>query len=168
MNKQLIKNFISEKVKMLTNMNTYYIGEIDNKGLMAMFDLNISEANIVWYLYNSKRDASIAEIIESQHISKFTTSRSVSKLIKLGLIERYQKSENLRFSYIKLTEKGWEACKADVKNVIYEYNFLLDKICTDEELEQVINDISAINNILGRINKYSVSQLQEELRQQNI
>lgn len=65
---------------MLTTMNTYFMGELANKGILAVFDLNISEANIIFYLFNNQREFSISEIIESQRISKFTTSRAVKNL----------------------------------------------------------------------------------------
>ena len=167
MNKQLIKKFNTARVNMLTTMNTYFMGELANKGILTVFDLNISEANIIFYLFNNQREFSISEIIESQRISKFTTSRAVKKLVNLGLIERYQKSDNMRVSYIKLTPKGQEICNADGQNALYEYNFLFDKICTEDELQQVIDNILNINSVLSRIEAYSVSQLKEELQNQN-
>lgn len=39
MNKQLIKKFNTARVHMLTTMNTYFMGELANKGILAVFDL---------------------------------------------------------------------------------------------------------------------------------
>ena len=118
------------------------------------FILSPIQNNIVHCLY-STGDKTVGELARVESASRYYISNGLKGLLKEGIIERYQKSDNLRYIYLKLTEKGrnfWEKCNI---KTIGNLNRILSSIATEDEVKQMTEHFAYINQILGRLDKDS-------------
>lgn len=54
-------------------------------------------------------DANISEIADILGITKGAVSQMSAKLVKKGIVEKYQEEQNAKEIYLSLTNKGWDA-----------------------------------------------------------
>ena len=66
-----------------------------------------SEISCIEYIGNNV-DSNVTRLAESSYMTRSALSKMTKKLIKKGIIERYQKPENKKEIYFRLTEKGKE------------------------------------------------------------
>ncbi|OBZ54785.1 MarR family transcriptional regulator, partial [Bacillus cereus] len=69
-----------------------------------------SEVHCIEYIENNA-DSNVTQLAEAFYVTRGAISRMTKKLMKKGLIESYQKSENKKEIYFKLTEQGKEIYK---------------------------------------------------------
>ncbi|PEN87865.1 MarR family transcriptional regulator [Bacillus toyonensis] len=119
---------------------------------------NSSEVHCVEYIEKNV-DSNVTKLAESFYMTRGAISRITKKLIKKGLIESYQKSDNKKEIYFRLTEKG---------KVIYKIHEDLHK--EFEERDKVVFDQvteEEFDSILSFVEKYS-RHLDTEIKKQGV
>ncbi|MBJ7993271.1 MarR family transcriptional regulator [Bacillus mycoides] len=119
---------------------------------------NSSEVHCIEYIEKNV-DSNVTKLAESFYMTRGAISRITKKLIKKGLIESYQKSDNKKEIYFRLTEQG---------KVIYKIHEDLHK--EFEERDKVVFDQvteEEIDSILSFVEKYS-RHLDTEIKKQGV
>ncbi|MFJ8521332.1 MarR family transcriptional regulator [Bacillus cereus] len=117
-----------------------------------------SEVHCIEYIENNA-DSNVTQLAEAFYVTRGAISRMTKKLIQKGLIESYQKSENKKEVYFRLTEQGKE---------IYKIHEDLHKEFQDRDkavYEQVTEEEFA--SIISFVEKYS-RHLDAEIKKQGI
>ena len=83
------------------------IGLNENIMKKSLGEYKPSEIHCIEYIGKYK-DANVTKMAESFYMTRGATSKLAKKLIAKGLIESYQKPENKKEIYYKLTESGWK------------------------------------------------------------
>lgn len=119
---------------------------------------NSSEVHCIEYIEKNV-DSNVTKLAESFYMTRGAISRITKKLIKKGLIESYQKSDNKKEIYFRLTEQG---------KVIYKIYEDLHK--EFEERDKVVFDQvteEEFDSILSFVEKYS-RHLDTEIKKQGV
>ncbi|PFX67632.1 MarR family transcriptional regulator [Bacillus toyonensis] len=119
---------------------------------------NSSEVHCIEYIEKNV-DSNVTKLAESFYMTRGAISRITKKLIKKGLIESYQKSDNKKEIYFRLTEQG---------KVIYKIHEDLHK--EFEERDKVLFDQvteEEFDSILSFVEKYS-RHLDTEIKKQGV
>ncbi len=119
---------------------------------------NSSEVHCIEYIEKNV-DSNVTKLAESFYMTRGAISRITKKLIKKGLIESYQKSDNKKEIYFRLTEQG---------KVIYKIHEDLHK--EFEERDKVVFDQvteEEFDSILSFVEKYSI-HLDTEIKKQGV
>ncbi|RWQ72661.1 MarR family transcriptional regulator [Bacillus cereus] len=117
-----------------------------------------SEVHCIEYIENNA-DSNVTQLAEAFYVTRGAISRMTKKLIQKGLVESYQKSENKKEIYFRLTEQGKE---------IYKIHENLHKEFQERDkavFEQVTEE--EFNSIISFVEKYS-RHLDEEIKKQGI
>ncbi|AVP48602.1 MULTISPECIES: MarR family transcriptional regulator [Bacillus] len=117
-----------------------------------------SEVHCIEYIENNA-DSNVTQLAEAFYVTRGAISRMTKKLIQKGLIESYQKSENKKEIYFRLTEQGKE---------IYKIHENLHKEFQERDkavFEQVTEE--EFNSIISFVEKYS-RHLDAEIKKQGI
>ncbi|AIY75391.1 MarR family transcriptional regulator [Bacillus anthracis] len=117
-----------------------------------------SEVHCIEYIENNT-DSNVTQLAEAFYVTRGAISRMTKKLINKGLIESYQKSENKKEIYFKLTEQGKEIYKIheELHNEFQERDKAVFEQVTEAEFDSIINFVE----------KYS-RHLDEEIKKQGI
>ncbi|WP_251551600.1 MarR family transcriptional regulator [Neobacillus muris] len=105
------------------------------------------------------RDANVTKLAESLYMTRGAISKLTKKLIKKGLIDSYQKPDNQKEIYFRLTDQG---------KVIYKIHEELHKEFQERDkaiFEQVTGE--QFDWMLSFVEKYS-RHLDEEIKKQGI
>ncbi|MGE7893412.1 MarR family transcriptional regulator [Bacillus cereus] len=105
-----------------------------------------SEVHCIEYIENNA-DSNVTQLAEAFYVTRGAISRMTKKLIQKGLVESYQKSENKKEIYFRLTEQGKE---------IYKIHENLHKEFQERDkavFEQVTEE--EFNSIISFVEKYS-------------
>ncbi|PHG55013.1 MarR family transcriptional regulator [Bacillus wiedmannii] len=117
-----------------------------------------SEVHCIEYIENNA-DSNVTQLAEAFYVTRGAISRMTKKLIQKGLVESYQKSENKKEIYFRLTEQGKE---------IYKIHEELHKEFQERDkavFEQVTE--SEFDSIISFVEKYS-RHLDAEIKKQGI
>ncbi len=117
-----------------------------------------SEVHCIEYIENNA-DSNVTQLAEAFYVTRGAISRMTKKLIQKGLVESYQKSENKKEIYFRLTEEGKE---------IYKIHENLHKEFQERDkavFEQVTEE--EFNSIISFVEKYS-RHLDAEIKKQGI
>ena len=117
-----------------------------------------SEVHCIEYIENNA-DSNVTQLAEAFYVTRGAISRMTKKLIQKGLVESYQKSENKKEIYFRLTEQGKE---------IYKIHENLHKEFQERDkavFEQVTEE--EFNSIISFVEKYS-RHLDAEIKKQGI
>ena len=117
-----------------------------------------SEVHCIEYIENNA-NSNVTQLAEAFYVTRGAISRMTKKLIQKGLVESYQKSENKKEIYFKLTEQGKE---------IYKIHENLHKEFQERDkavFEQVTEE--EFNSIISFVEKYS-RHLDAEIKKQGI
>ena len=117
-----------------------------------------SEVHCIEYIENNA-DSNVTQLAEAFYVTCGAISRMTKKLIQKGLVESYQKSENKKEIYFRLTEQGKE---------IYKIHENLHKEFQERDkavFEQVTEE--EFNSIISFVEKYS-RHLDAEIKKQGI
>ncbi|QDY82695.1 MarR family transcriptional regulator [Paenibacillus polymyxa] len=117
-----------------------------------------SEVHCIEYIERNI-DSNVTKLAESLYMTSGAISKITKKLIKKGLIESYQKPENKKEIYFRLTEQG---------KVIYKIHEDLHKEFQERDkaiFEQVTEE--QFDSMLSFIEKYS-RHLDTEIKKQGV
>ena len=117
-----------------------------------------SEVHCIEYIENNV-DSNVTQLAEAFYVTRGAISRMTKKLINKGLIESYQKSENKKEIYFKLTEQGKEIYKIheELHNEFQQRDKAVFEQVTEAEFDSIINFVE----------KYS-RHLDAEIKKQGI
>ncbi|AKR09428.1 MULTISPECIES: MarR family transcriptional regulator [Bacillus cereus group] len=117
-----------------------------------------SEVHCIEYIENNA-DSNVTQLAEAFYVTRGAISRMTKKLIQKGLIESYQKSENKKEIYFRLTEEGKEIYKIheDLHKEFQERDKAVFEQVTKEEFDSIISFVE----------KYS-RHLDAEIKKQGI
>ncbi|MGH0924283.1 MarR family transcriptional regulator [Bacillus pacificus] len=117
-----------------------------------------SEVHCIEYIENNA-DSNVTQLAEAFYVTRGAISRMTKKLMKKGLIESYQKLENKKEIYFKLTEQGKEIYKIheDLHKEFQERDKVVFEQVTEEEFDSIISFVE----------KYS-RHLDAEIKKQGI
>ncbi|MGG5737571.1 MULTISPECIES: MarR family transcriptional regulator [Bacillus cereus group] len=117
-----------------------------------------SEVHCIEYIENNA-DSNVTQLAEAFYVTRGAISRMTKKLMQKGLIESYQKSENKKEIYFRLTEQGKEIYKIheDLHKEFQERDKAVFEQVTEEEFESIISFVE----------KYS-RHLDAEIKKQGI
>jgi DNA-binding MarR family transcriptional regulator len=121
-------------------------------------DYKSSEVHCIEYI-GRNADSNVTKLAESFYMTRGAISKMTRKLMNKGAIESYQKPENKKEVYFKLTEQG---------KVIYNVHDELHKEFQERDkaiFEQVTEE--QFNIMLGFLEKYSW-HLDEEIKKQGV
>ena len=117
-----------------------------------------SEVHCIEYIENNA-DSNVTQLAEAFYVTRGAISRMTKKLIQKYFVESYQKSENKKEIYFRLTEQGKE---------IYKIHENLHKEFQERDkavFEQVTEE--EFNSIISFVEKYS-RHLDAEIKKQGI
>lgn len=117
-----------------------------------------SEVHCIEYIGRNV-DSNVAKLAESFYMTTGAISKLTKKLIKKGIIESYQKPDNKKEIYFRLTEQG---------KVIYKIHEELHKEFQERDkavFEQVTEE--QFDSMLSFLEKYS-KHLDAELKKQGV
>ncbi|PEV20453.1 MarR family transcriptional regulator [Bacillus thuringiensis] len=117
-----------------------------------------SEVHCIEYIENNA-DSNVTQLAEAFYVTRGAISRMTKKLIQKGLVESYQKSENKKEIYFRLTEQGKEIYKIheNLHKEFQERDKAVFEQVTEEEFESIISFVE----------KYS-RHLDAEIKKQGI
>lgn len=117
-----------------------------------------SEVHCIEYIENNA-DSNVTQLAEAFYVTRGAISSMTKKLIQKGLIESYQKSENKKEIYFRLTEQGKEIYKIheDLHKEFQERDKVVFEQVTEEEFDSIISFVE----------KYS-KHLDAEIKKQGI
>ncbi|MDA1679909.1 MarR family transcriptional regulator [Bacillus cereus group sp. TH152-1LC] len=117
-----------------------------------------SEVHCIEYIENNV-DSNVTQLAEAFYVTRGAISRMTKKLINKGLIESYQKSENKKEIYFRLTEQGKEIYKIheELHNEFQQRDKAVFEQVTEAEFDSIINFVE----------KYS-RHLDAEIKKQGI
>ncbi|MCU5375976.1 MarR family transcriptional regulator [Bacillus cereus] len=117
-----------------------------------------SEVHCIEYIENNT-DSNVTQLAEAFYVTRGAISRMTKKLINKGLIESYQKSENKKEIYFRLTEQGKEIYKIheELHNEFQGRDKAVFEQVTEAEFDSIINFVE----------KYS-RHLDAEIKKQGI
>ncbi|HDR8184248.1 TPA: MarR family transcriptional regulator [Bacillus thuringiensis] len=117
-----------------------------------------SEVHCIEYIENNT-DSNVTQLAEAFYVTRGAISRMTKKLINKGLIESYQKSENKKEIYFRLTEQGKEIYKIheELHNEFRQRDKAVFEQVTEAEFDSIINFVE----------KYS-RHLDAEIKKQGI
>ncbi|KUF31728.1 MarR family transcriptional regulator [Bacillus sp. G3(2015)] len=117
-----------------------------------------SEVHCIEYIENNA-DSNVTQLAEAFYVTRGAISRMTKKLIQKGLVESYQKSENKKEIYFKLTEQGKEIYKIheNLHKEFQERDKAVFEQVTEEEFDSIISFVE----------KYS-KHLDAEIKKQGI
>ncbi|HDR4374328.1 MarR family transcriptional regulator [Bacillus cereus] len=98
-----------------------------------------SEVHCIEYIENNA-DSNVTQLAEAFYVTRGAISRMTKKLIQKGLIESYQKSENKKEIYFRLTEQGKEIYKIheNLHKEFQERDKAVFEQVTEEEFDSII------------------------------
>ncbi|MGG0301835.1 MarR family transcriptional regulator [Bacillus albus] len=117
-----------------------------------------SEVHCIEFIENNA-DSNVTQLAEAFYVTRGAISRMTKKLINKGLIESYQKSENKKEIYFRLTEQGKEIYKIheELHNEFQQRDKAVFEQVTEAEFDSIINFVE----------KYS-RHLDAEIKKQGI
>lgn len=104
-------------------------------------------------------DSNVTKLAESLYMTRGAISKMTKKLIKKGAIESYQKPDNKKELYFRLTEEGQRIYKIHEK--LHKESQERDKSIFEQVTEE------QFDNMLNFIEKYS-NHLDAEIKKMNI
>ena len=122
----------------------------------SLKDFKSSEVHCIEYI-GQNVDSNVTKLAESFYMTNGAISKIAKKLINKGIIESYQKPENKKEIYFRLTEKG---------NAVYKIHEDLHKEFKDRDkviFDQVTEE--EYDSMLRFVEKYS-RHLDEEIKKQ--
>lgn len=122
---------ISKISKIRNGVSDYIECELRKRGIEGLV---VSHGNILDILYENNGKLTMKEISEGIDRSKSTVTQLVDRLLKAGYVTKESNLEDMRYSYIVLTEKGL-SIKKDFKEVSNKVIKEFYKDFTEAEIE---------------------------------
>ncbi len=122
---------------------------VDN--LLADYNLNHSEANLLVYLYKDGDGISQNKLKDSLAVDKATISRGIHSLIDKNYLKKKKSPEDGRVNLIYLTKKA-QAIKAEITNIYQQWFQIFIKEIGEKEAARVINNLEKMYKIVQKNN----------------
>ncbi|QLG40826.1 MULTISPECIES: MarR family transcriptional regulator [unclassified Paenibacillus] len=108
-----------------------------------------SEVHCIEYI-EKNADSNVTKLAESFYMTRGAISKLTKKLIEKGLIESYQKSDNKKEIYFRLTEQGKVIYQIheDLHNEFHERDKAVFEQVTDEQFDSMLNFVDKYNRHL--------------------
>ena len=123
------------------------------KGMYQEFDLNASQAGILFTLHQSCA-MSQKELAESLNMTPPSITSAIQKMEKGGYIRRKADEKDQRVLRLSLTEKG-ESCIQSVKQVAEQMRKLIFYEMSEEEIQQFRKYEEFVQIRGGTVEKYA-------------
>ncbi|MDR6550662.1 MarR family transcriptional regulator [Paenibacillus qinlingensis] len=117
-----------------------------------------SEVHCIEYI-DKNPDSNVTQLAESFYMTRGAISKLTKKLIEKGLIESYQKSDNKKEIYFRLTEQGKEVNQ--IHNDLHKEFQERDQVVFEQVTEE------QFDSILSFVDRYS-RHLDEEIKKLGI
>ncbi|CEQ30064.1 transcriptional regulator [[Clostridium] sordellii] len=117
-----------------------------------------SEVHCIEYI-GSNADTNVTKLSEYFYMTRGAMSKLTKKLIKKGVIESYQKPDNKKEIYFRLTEQGKEVYKTHEKlhKEFQERDKAIFEQVTEEQFDSMLNFIEKYSSHLdGEIKKLGI------------
>ncbi|CEN81157.1 MarR family transcriptional regulator [Paeniclostridium sordellii] len=117
-----------------------------------------SEVHCIEYI-GSNVDTNVTKLSEYFYMTRGAMSKLTKKLIKKGVIESYQKPDNKKEIYFRLTEQGKEVYKTHEKlhKEFQERDKAIFEQVTEEQFDSMLNFIEKYSSHLdGEIKKLGI------------
>lgn len=124
----------------------------------SLKDYKSSEVHCIEYI-GENEDSNVTKLAEAFYMTRGAISKITKKLIKKGAIESYQKPDNKKEIYFRLTEQGQETYK--VHEELHREFQERDKAVFDQVTEE------QLDMMLSFMEKYS-SHLDSEIKKQGL
>lgn len=136
-----------------------------NKSKMeeSLKDYKPSEIHCMEYI-EKNIDSNVTKLAESFYMTRGAISKLTKKLIEKGLIESYQKPENKKELYFRLTEEGKAINKAheDLHKEFRERDKAVFEKVTEEQFDTMLSFVEKYSRHLdGEIKKLSIDTKSE-------
>ena len=139
MNKYLAISKISKIRNDVFNYIEYELSKRDLEGLV------VSHGNILDILYDNNGKLTMKEISKGINRSKSTVTQLVDKLLRAGYVTKESDSEDKRYSYIVLTEKGL-SIKKDFREISENVIKVFFRDFSKEEAEVFLSLLDKVIN----------------------
>jgi DNA-binding MarR family transcriptional regulator len=108
-----------------------------------------SEVHCIEYI-EKNADSNVTKLAESFYMTRGAISKLTKKLIEKGLIESYQKSDNKKEIYFRLTEQGRVIYQIheDLHNEFHERDKAVFEQVTDEQFDSMLHFVDKYNRHL--------------------
>ncbi|SLK10267.1 MULTISPECIES: MarR family winged helix-turn-helix transcriptional regulator [unclassified Paenibacillus] len=108
-----------------------------------------SEVHCIEYI-EKNADSNVTKLAESFYMTRGAISKLTKKLIEKGLIESYQKSDNKKEIYFRLTEQGKVIYQIheDLHNEFQERDKIVFEQVTDDQFDSMLNFVDKYNRHL--------------------
>jgi len=134
-----VKDSLNE---LLVNVFNYILNiealNLKNQGV----DLSMNEVHIVEAIYNTD-PPNMTNVSKRLLITVGTLTTAIDRLVAKGYVERYQKEEDRRKVYLRLTKKGMEVKK--IHDSFHED--MIENVVKDLDIEKNDQLIKALENI---------------------
>ncbi|MFS0856232.1 MULTISPECIES: MarR family transcriptional regulator [Paenibacillus] len=108
-----------------------------------------SEVHCIEYI-EKNADSNVTKLAESFYMTRGAISKLTKKLIEKGLIESYQKSDNKKEIYFRLTEQGKVIYQIheDLHSEFHERDKAVFEQVTDDQFESMLKFVDKYNRHL--------------------
>ncbi|MFW6000862.1 MAG: MarR family winged helix-turn-helix transcriptional regulator [Halanaerobium sp.] len=114
---------------------------------LESYNLNHSEANLLYYLYKDGDGISQQSLKDNLAVDKATVSRSVSTLIEKGYLKKESSPEDKRINLIFITSKA-EEIESVIDDIYQEWFNLFDDKISDHDQNKVIETLKRMYEIV--------------------
>lgn len=110
-----------------------------------------TEVHCIEYI-EKNGDSNVTKLAEAFYMTRGAISKLTKKLIKKGLIESYQKVDNKKEIYFKLTEKGREVFNTheELHQEFRERDKIIFDQVSDEQIEALLQFVNGYSQHLDR------------------
>lgn len=110
-----------------------------------------TEVHCIEYI-EKNGDSNVTKLAEAFYMTRGAISKLTKKLIKKGLIESYQKVDNKKEIYFKLTEKGREVFNIheELHQEFRERDKIIFDQVSDEQIEALLQFVNGYSQHLDR------------------
>ena len=118
----------------------------------AAKDLNLTELRCIEYV-GSHTNVNSTRLAEIFYMTTGATSKLTKKLLAKGLLQRYQRPDNRKEIYFRLTEAGNQlfATLSDLRQKIRERDAPIFERMTDEECNAILGFVRRYDDHLFRL-----------------
>lgn len=110
-----------------------------------------TEVHCIEYI-EKNADSNVTKLAEAFYMTRGAISKLTKKLIKKGLIESYQKADNKKEIYFKLTEEGREVFNIheELHQEFRERDKVIFDQVSDEQIEALLQFVNGYSQHLDR------------------
>lgn len=132
---------ISMIAKARSEVLNYIETELESHGIEGLV---VSHGNILNILYENNGRLTMKQIARGIDRSKSTLTQLIDKLIKEGYVKKQRSTEDRRYYYIILTEKGWS-----IKSYFEEISHrVINKFFKDFSQEDIDIFLKMLNKVI--------------------